>query len=150
MKKTIQEVSQETLKIEHTLKTIGGGIRISYKEIEERTGVKMDARGKGFLRSAARRMKMPYVTYKGEAIELLSPENAKFIVGHSVVKIDNSVKRAERTTKSVRGQVYERLPENERKTIDVLSALFGSIRAFSTSAKQLFSKPVPRVGDTIK
>lgn len=149
MKKAIQEVSQETLKIEEYFKSLSPGTRLSYKTIEESTGVKMDNQGKGYLRSASKRLSLPYLTRKGDGIEILSANNASAIVSNSVIKIDRSVKRAEKTTKNVRNRVYDELPNEERKTIDVLGALFGSIRMFSTPAKRLFSKQKPKAGEVV-
>lgn len=150
MQKAIQEVSEETLQIENYLKSLNPGDRVTFKGIEESTSVKMDLQGRNYLRSALRRLKLPYMSIRNVGIEVLSSHNASAIISDAVIKIDNSVKRAEKTTKHVRLRVYEELPANERKTIDVLGALFGSIRAFSNSAKQLFSKPIAKVGELIQ
>lgn len=110
----------------------------------------MDNTGKSYLRSAAKRLKLPYMVIKGVGIETCSPANAMSIISSSVIKIDNSVKRAEKTNKQVSKHVYSDLGEKERKSIDFLGALFGSIRGFSSSAKRIFSKEQPKVGELIK
>lgn len=137
---TIAEVSKETLKIENILKISKPGEFITYKNIEKISGVRMDNKGKSYLRTALNRLKFEYSPVKGEGIQLASPENAIAIVSKRVIKIDNSVKRAEKTTKRVTNQFYDKLTEHEQKNVNYLSAVFASLRAYSQSAKMFFKK----------
>lgn len=100
--KTIQEVSEQTLKIENILASGSPGEEFTYQQLQNLTGVKMDNIGKSYMRSALRRLRMPYEVTHGVGIRLLSPDNAMRIVTTKVVKIDNTVKRAEKTVKQVR------------------------------------------------
>lgn len=86
------------------------------------------------------RLKFEYSPVRGEGIELASPDNAIAIVSKRVIKIDNSVKRAEKTTKRVTNQFYDKLSEHEQKNVNYLSAVFASLRAYSQSAKYFFKK----------
>lgn len=137
---TIAEVSKETLRIENVLKTCKPGEFLSYANITNLSGVKMDNRGKQFLRTALNRLKLEYSPVMGKGIELAGPMNAIGIVSKRVIKIDNSVKRAEKTTKRVTNQFYDQLGEHEQKNINYLGAVFASLRAYSQSAKTFFKR----------
>lgn len=142
---TIAEVSKQTLQIESVLKAAKPGDFITYKNLEVLSGVRMDNKGKGYMRTALNRLKLEYSPRMGEGIELASPENSISIVSKRVIKIDNSVKRAEKTTKRVQNQFYDKLTEHEQKNVNYLSAVFASLRAYSQSAKIFFKKNEQRV-----
>lgn len=137
---TIAQASSQTLRIENVLKSSRPGDFITYKNIEALSGVKMDNKGKGYLRTALNRLKLEYSPVAGQGIELASAQNAIVIVSKRVVKIDNSVKKAEKTTKRITNQFYDKLSESEQKNVNYLSAVFGSLRAYSQSAKMFFKK----------
>lgn len=137
---TIAEVSKQALKIESVLRSAKPGDFITYKNLEVLSGVKMDNKGKGYMRTALNRLKLEYSPVIGEGIQLASPESAISIVSKRVIKIDNSVKRAEKTTKRVTGQFYDKLTEHEQRNVNYLSAVFASLRAYSQSAKMFFKK----------
>lgn len=138
--KTLAEVSKQTLQIEAVLRNAKPGDFITYKNLEILSGVRMDIKGKSYMRSALNRLKMEYTPRPGEGIELACPENSIQLVSKRVVRIDNSVKRAEKTTKRVVNQFYDKLNEHEQKNVNYLSAVFGSLRAYSQSAKLFFKK----------
>lgn len=146
---TIQKVSEETLKIENIISSSAPGQILSYKELQIQSGVTMDTKGKTYMRTALKRLKMPYETISGSGIRLLSPQNASKIVIHKVIKVDNSIKRAAKTTKQVSERVYNDLTEPEKKNLNFLGALFGTIRGYSTTAKRIFGKQLVRIGDTV-
>ncbi|MEP6595899.1 MAG: hypothetical protein ABJA71_08120 [Ginsengibacter sp.] len=146
MKKTIEKVSEETLRIENIFTSAAKGEYFSYSQLEKITNVVMDEKGKTYMRSALRRLKIPYETLKGEGITTVSAKNATKILVHKVIKIDNSIKRAERTTKQVKDKVYDELTEPEQKNIIFLSSLFGTIRSYSNNAKKIFYVQPLKVG----
>lgn len=146
---SIQKVSEETLKIEALLTNAEKGKFFSYTELQDLTGVIMNNRGKGFMRTALKRLKQPYECIKGTGIKLLSSENASRIVVNRVVKIDNSVKKADKITRQVHEKVYDELTEAEQKNIKFLGALFGTIRSYSQSAKRIFYSTPLKIGDRI-
>lgn len=137
---TIAQASSQTLKIENVLKAYKPGEFIPYKNIESLTGVKMDNKGKGYLRTALNRLKLEYSPVSGQGIELASAQNAIVIVSKRVIKIDNSVKRAEKTTKRITNQFYNDLPEHDQKNVNYLSAVFAALSAYSKSAKTFFKR----------
>lgn len=138
--KTIAEVSKQALQIEGVLRNAKPGDILTYKNLEILSGVRMDNKGKGYLRTALNRLKLEYAAIRGEGIELASPTNSIALVSRRVIKIDNSVKRAEKTTKRISNQFYDQLNEHEQRNVNYLSAVFGSLRAYSQSAKMFFKK----------
>lgn len=150
MSKTIQAVSEATLKLGGLFNSVEPGREFSYKQIQELTGVTMDNAGKSYMRSALKRLKLPYEIIRGEGIKILSVDNASRIVVDKVIKVDNAIKRAAKTTKQVSDRMYDQLPEAEKKNINFLGALFGTIRAYSINAKRIFSKPQLKAGEEIK
>lgn len=141
--KTIQQVSEQTLNIENILSSGSPGEQFTYQQLQSLSGVTMDNIGKSYMRSALRRLKLPYEVTQGVGIRLLSADNAMRIVTNKVVKIDNTVKRAEKTVKHVRERAYNDLDQRGQSSINALTSFFGSIRMFSKSAKMLFKKETP-------
>lgn len=150
MKQTIQSISEETLRLENLFASAQSGEFFTYQKMEELASVKMDLRGKAFMRTALKRLKLPFETISGEGIKLLSKDNASKIVVHKVLKVDNSIKRAAKTTKQVTARVYDDLTEPEQKNLNFLSALFGTIRAYSTDAKRIFQTKRLLAGEKIE
>lgn len=150
MKKTLPEVSKETLILENFLKEALSGETIKYETLEKVSGVTMDTKGKSYLRSALKKLKMPYESIPGIGMKLCCVDNAMNIVSHGIIKIDNSVKKAEKTTKQVRDISFDNLSKEEQERITFLTAWFGSVRAFSNSAKTLFGKEQIKIGKIIK
>lgn len=145
IKKTIAEVSAETIRIENVLKELNEGEQISYLKLEQLTGVKMDSRGKGFMRTALKRLQIEYTPIHGEGIELGSPDTATKLISTKIVRIDNSVKRAEKTVKNVHNKFFDRLDDIEKKNVLYFGAVFGAIRQHSNAAKAFFKKEQKRV-----
>lgn len=137
MKNSIAEISAETLRIEEELKLFNPGQRISYHDLEKRTGVKMNYKGKQYLRAALRRSKLEYMCIYGEGIELASENTATTIISHKLVRIDNSVKRGEKTYKNVSNQFYDKLSPIEQKQINFVGAAFGAIRLAANNSRQM-------------
>lgn len=145
MNKTIAEISKEALQIEQYLKGCNAGEFVAYKEIEAKTGVTMDGHGKGYLRTALNRLKMEYTCVRGSGIELASPDNSMEIISQKVVKIDNSVKRAEKTYKNITHSFYDKLSNEDKKQVHFVGSVFGAIRLAANNAKSFFKKENPKV-----
>ena len=60
MKKTIAEVSKETLIIEAYLRDLSEGHFLLYTTLERECKVEMGVKGKSYLRTALRRLKLEY------------------------------------------------------------------------------------------
>jgi len=142
---TIAEVSKETLQIEAFLKTFNPGEKILYQTIENETKVRMDNKGKQFMRSALNRLKLEYTCIHGQGIELCSPINATGIIAHKVIRVDKAVKRADKTTKRVTSQFYNQLSDADKQHVNVVASIFGALRGYATNARLLFKKPIQKV-----
>jgi len=142
---TVAEVSKETLVIEAFLKTFNPGEKILYQTIENETKVRMDNRGKQFMRTALNRLKIEYTCIHGFGIELCSAKNATGIIAHRVIRIDKAVKRAGKTTKRVTNQFYDQLSDSEKQHVNVWGSIFTFIHDYSKNARLLFQKPVNKV-----
>lgn len=140
MGKSIAEVSTETLKLESYLKDKEAGEFVSYNQITSDTGVIMDYRGKGFLRTALHRLGREYSTHTGQGIELASPENSMNIVTNRLVRINNAVKRGDRTTRNIQRDFLMQMSEQDKKRILFCASIFGAIRLAAEQGRQLFSK----------
>lgn len=150
-KNFLQEVSEQTLKLEKVLSTATPGEYFTYKQLQELSGVTMNEKGKQYMRSAFSRLKLDYEVRPGEGVTVLSPDNAMRIIAHRVIKIDNSVKKAEKVTKQVQKRVYNELSDVDKKQINVLAGFFGTIRTWSNSAKKLmFSKEPVQINQITK
>jgi hypothetical protein len=148
--KTLPKISKETLHLENFLKEALEGEIILFDSLEAVSGVKMDAKGRGYLKTALNKLKLPYEAIRGKGLRLVCPDNALNIVAHKIIKIDNSVKKAEKTTKQVRDKTFDKLNMKEQEQITFLTAWFGSVRAFSNSAKTLFGKEQIKIGTVVK
>lgn len=150
--KTIQEVSQETLKIESFLNEKKPGDFISYKDIHNNTDVEMNNRGKSFMRTATKRLKLEYSVVRGEGIELASPGTTISIMTHKLVRIDNAVKRGEKSYNNLI-PFYNELNEDEQKKINFVGAAFGAIRLAASNGKKMLankSKFIPESKEYVK
>jgi len=146
---TLQQVTEETLKFEAVFSDAPLNQYFSYKELKERTGLIMNEQNKSYMRSALRRLKLPYEVRRGDGIILVGGENAVRIAAHTVIRVDNAVRKGEKTTKQITVKTYHLLNETEKKHISFLSALFGSIRSYSNNAKQIFSQQSLIAGERI-
>ena len=150
MGKSIAEISEESLKLISFFNDRQPGEEISYTEIEQGSGVRMDTRGKAFMRTALKRLGREYATHKGRGIELASPKNGLAIIANKVIKIDNAVKRGERTTRNIQRAFINVMDERDKRAVLFLVAGFGAIRLAAEQARVAFSNkkqalPEPKI-----
>ena len=145
------QITKSTLKISQYLATKEPGNFIEYSKIEKNTGVKMDDQGKGYLRTALKRLKLEYLSYKGFGIELANEETTITVINGRVRKIDNSVKGAERSHKILTTKHYDQLNESDRKRADFVGSVFAIIRAESKAMQKIMvSKEPQKLGNYMK
>lgn len=147
MKQATFKASEHTLMIEAYLKTLNAGDRVSYETIAQESAVPMDTKGKSYLRTAANRLNIEYSSIRGQGIELCSEMNATGMIATRVQRIDKSVKRADKTTKRVTDQFYEKLSNEDKQHVNVVASMFGAIRAYSNNARLLFKKPIVKLSN---
>lgn len=136
--KTVQKISEQTLKLVNYLKDIRPGEYLSYRDIEIGAGVKMNEKGKTYLRSAIRKLHLEYECRVNEGIVLASEKNTTRILVHRLTKIDNSVKKGEKTYKNLSFNFFDKLNDREQKQINFIGAAFGAIRLAAENGKRLF------------
>jgi len=133
--KTIAKISEESITLINYLESIANGQVLSYSQIQQETGVKMDNAGKSYLRTALNKLKREYSAIHGIGIELTCAKTATSVVVKRLVKIDRSVGRAEKTVKRVTTQFYNELSEPEQKQVNFLGAIFGAIKLSARNGK---------------
>jgi subtilisin-like proprotein convertase family protein len=137
---SIPDVSRHTLNIEEYLKTKNPGDLVTYKELEKLTGISINDGARQYLYTAMRRLKLEHETIRGVGIKLGSPENATKIVVQKVVKVDGSVRRAEKTHRNISTSFIDQLSPEEKKQMHYTGAIFGAIRLYSQQGKKIASQ----------
>lgn len=140
MGNSIAEVSKETLQLEAYFKEKEPGEFVPYKEIEQETGVLMDYRGKGFIKTALNRLDKEYTTRKGQGIELASAENGMSIVINRLVRINNAVKRGDKTTRNIQNEFLMQMSDQDKKRVLFCASVFGAIRLAAEQGRVMFAK----------
>ena len=133
---TLAKISEESLTLINYLKEVEHGQILSYQQIEQDTGVKMDKpAGRSYLRTACKKLKREYSCIRGVGIKLAIAESASTLIIGRLVKIDNAVKRGERTYNNVSVAFYDELPPAEQRQINFVGAAFGAIRVAAENGK---------------
>lgn len=133
---TLAKISEESLTLVNYLKDVEHGQILSYQQIEKDSGVKMNTpAGRSYLRTACKKLKREYSCIRGVGIKLASADTATTLVIGRLVKIDNAVKRGERTYNNVSLAFYNELPPAEQKQINFVGAAFGAIRVAAENGK---------------
>ena len=137
-RRTIAEVSQHTLKLQAYLEKQKPGSEISYQKIDHDTGVKMNQRGKQYLRSALHRAKLEHSCMHGYGIKLADPETTMPIMTHKLMKIDRAVRRADRSHRNLQEQFFMSLSEQEQRELLMIGSVFGAIRVAAENGKAIY------------
>lgn len=134
--RTLAKISEESLTLVNYLQDVEHGQILSYQQIEKDTGVKMDsAAGRSYLRTACKKLKREYSCLRGVGIKLMSADTATELIIGRLVKIDNAVKRGEKTYNNVSLAFYNELSPDEQKQINFVGAAFGAIRVAAENGK---------------
>lgn len=142
---TLAKISEESLTLVNYLKDVEHGQILSYQQIEKDSGVKMNTQaGRSYLRTACKKLRREYSCIRGVGIKLASADTATTLVIGRLVKIDNAVKRGERTYNNVSVAFYNELSPAEQKQINFVGAAFGAIRVAAENGKY-FLKNVVKV-----
>jgi hypothetical protein len=151
MRKTIPQVSKETLLLQTYLERHKPGDEISFTSIEANTGVEMNYKGRGYLRTAIKRAKLEYSAIRGYGIKLADPGTTMPIMINKLDKIDRAVKRADKSHKNLQVQFFEKLSKEEQKQLLFIGAAFGAIRVAAENGKLLYqSKKSVSNAETLK
>lgn len=124
------------------------GEELSWLRIEADTSIDMRGQsGRSLLRRACEKAKRPYETLPGIGIRLSSAESAMPIVQSSFVRIDNAVRRADRTRKNVATRHLDQLPSTEKHKMLLLAGFFGAVKAFAKDASSKLLPPATKTSD---
>ena len=133
---TLAKISEESLTLVNYLKSVEHGQILSYQQIEQETGVKMNTpAGRSYLRTACKKLKREYSCIRGVGIKLASADTATTLIIGRLVRIDNAVKRGERTYNNVSVAFYNELEPAEQRQINFVGAAFGAIRVAAENGK---------------
>jgi hypothetical protein len=110
------------------------GEDLSWLRIEADTGIKMNALGRDLVRNALKKLRRPYEAVRGEGVRLSSPDNTMTIMKGRFARIDNSVRRADRTRHQLSERHLEQLSAVDKQKMLTLAGFFGAVRAFAGEA----------------
>jgi hypothetical protein len=147
MGRTIAEISEETLKLETYIGTKKDGDELSFFQIETETKIKMNERGKNFLRTALKRAKREYSSIHGHGIKLANASLVVPILSHKFKKIDRAVHRADKSHRNLQEQFFDQLDPVHQKQVLFAGAVFGAIRIAAQNGKLIYKKETKNAND---
>jgi len=120
------------------------GDLIEYDAVQKAIGVNMRSlKNRAKLRNAIIRSGREYTAVPTVGYQLAKPDNAMGILSHKLLKIDNSVRRADRAQKVITDQFFDELQEPEQKAVMFLGSVFGAIRVAAENGKKLYGRERP-------
>jgi|SRR5208337_5392 len=143
-KRTIGEKDKDSILLEQYLAEQKPGACLSFLAIEHESGVKMDLLGKGHLLRCLKRMKLEYTPTRGYGITLADPGLVMPILSTRICRIDQAVKRGDRSQKLLQEQFFNSLTADEQKHVLFAGAVFGAIRLAAEQGHQLYKKRGPQ------
>lgn len=137
---TVAQVSEKTLKLQEYIKRFALGQELSYLRIATDTGIRMDEKGKQYLRTAFKRARIIYSVIIGKGIKIAESKDTMPILVNKLGKIDRAVRRADKTQKSLQEQFFETLTPQEQKELLYIGAVFGAIRVAADNGRLIYKK----------
>lgn len=134
--KSIQDTEVKVQTLKEYFEAQPDGDELSWMRIEADTGIAMDLRGKGLARTALKKLRRPYEALRGQGLRLSSPESAIVIMGGKFGRIDNAVRRADRTRACLQDRHLAQMNQRDQSKMLTLAGFFGAVRAFATEAGQ--------------
>ena len=116
------------------------GAVLSWVELEQMSGVRMDARGRGLFRVAMRKNKRAYKALRGAGVELSSPRNAVTILRQMDGRIGGAVRRATKVDGHIQGRHLEQLDARDRAEVLMRSSLRGALLSGARAVVKLGSR----------
>lgn len=144
MERTIAQVSADTLAIEKYLTTAPRETLITYTEIQEASGVLMDVQGKTRLRSACRRLRLPWDVRPGLGIYLAGPGNCMNILRRGASRVGGAVRRVKVLHTIVTEQFLEDLSADDRLMHSHFSMALGVLEGGSVYMRKLIASPIAK------
>ena len=141
MIESVQKLNADVARLALFFAGLPDGEEVSWVRTEYETGIKMDTKGRNLARRGLARAKRPYLTLRGVGVRLSAPETALEIMGGQFVRIDNGVRRAERTRDILAARHLEQMGVRAKERTLMLGAFFGTIRVFAAEAKARLLSP---------
>lgn len=135
------KASQTMLELKSFFSDIPDGAMVEYADIQSKTGVQMDNKGKGYMRSALKSLNREYCCIPGVGIELDSPGNAMQIVSGRARSIDSSLRRANKSSRNMFEKHYQEMDEKDRERLGACVSLFGAVSAVAKGLTKIYKKP---------
>lgn len=109
------------------LSKVAPGSALSFVEIEQGTGVRMNHQGKLLMRAAMSKLHLKYIKLPGFGVKLSSPETAVERVDQDRRGIRNAIERAADTTELMLEQHGERMSNADAAKLTVFKAQLGAL-----------------------
>lgn len=138
--KTIPQVSDDTLKLQAFIEKQKEGTELSFNNIQSKTGIRMDEKGKSYLKTALKRSKMEYSSIRGYGIKIAETSDVMPILTNKLVKIDKAVRRGEKCQKNLQEKFFDSLDQQTQKQILFVGAVFGAVRVAAENGRVVYSK----------
>jgi len=132
------EASEEFLKLEEYAQTIPPGSVLSWHQIHHDTQIPMTETNKQRLRGVLAKHAIEYIPIHGQGIKIADADTGVEVVSRRIIKIDNSVKRGERSNKNILSRFSHELRDDDRCVLQNTAAIFGAIRVYAKGAKVAF------------
>lgn len=120
------------------------GATLSWVELEQQTGVKMDRRGRALAVRMVRRLGREYEALPATGIRLSSPDNALLIAEHANHKIVRAINGASRVASRLVTLHAAEMNDDDRQRLIRNRGLLGALQASAGDAvKMLLPKKEP-------
>lgn len=116
------------------------GARVSWVEIEQGAGVRMDSRGKSLTRTALRMMRRPYLPMPGHGIEMSSAAIGPEIVEKGIRRIGHAISGAKKTTENIVERHLDAMPQESKNKILRAQAILSTVTLSVSLTKALPAK----------
>ena len=141
----LRQISKESIKLGNYLKERLPGEMLTFAQIERDTDVKMDTQGKRMLRSAAKREGIVYSAIRGEGVSLTNENTSMEKEFWHFKKTNRQLKRHKKDHDIMVGKFYEKMDDETKAGIMIVSSIFGQMRLMAEQGKKLFKKDAKEI-----
>jgi hypothetical protein len=136
IKPSIPEREIEVARLCEYFSSLPNGAKVSWEEIEEHAGVRMNMSGREQARRALRRLRWPYLPVRGEGVVLSSADSALTIMRGKFVKIDHAVRKADTTRAHLTERHLPDMSGRDQRSMLLLASFFGAVRTIANDARR--------------
>ena len=116
------------------------GRRVSWLEVEQATGIKMDPAGQALIRLTLKRQRRPYLSLVGLGFEVSSAHNGVPIVEAKTRRFVSALAVARETTEQVSGRHINEMTQPNKNKLLHHQAVFSTLELSASLAKKLPAK----------